>query len=145
MNSERFAQLVEETRKRNPVWFELESDPPAETDLIEAAESHMGVQFPAEYRFFLRNYGGGYFGFSNVFSVQPGSEWNVETRNSRLEAGVVDFLAISDPGTGDYYGFRLADGASTPNVYVFDHDGRTLERTLFSDLFDYLAAVALRP
>lgn len=146
MKAEDFQRLVEQKRQRNPIWFALDADPAADAASIEAAEARMGVRFPDELRVFWREYGGGYFAFTNVFSVDPNSEWNIEVRNEKLSPELRRwFIAISDPGTGDYYGFRVNDGTTVPAVSVFDHDSRTLKETKYGDLFEFLANVGLRP
>lgn len=146
MNHGEFQQLVEEKRRRNPIWFALHADARAEPAVIEAAEARLGVNFPEEYRSFLRDYGGGYFAFSNVFSVDPESEWNIERRNAPLSPEIrAGFLAISDPATGDYYGFRVSDGIAASAIWVLDHDEQTIRPTSYGDLFEYLAAVGLTP
>ena len=106
----------------------------------------MSVRFPDEFRVFLSEYGGGYFAFTNVFSVDPNSEWNIEVRNAQLSPELRrSFLAISDPGTGDYYGFRLNGGTAMPAVSMFDHDSQTLKETGYGDLFEFLSNVGLQP
>jgi SMI1-KNR4 cell-wall len=86
MDRDEFESRVEAARSKNPVWFELEGDPPATNEEVMEAETALGVLFPEAYREFLKDYGGGCFAFANVFSVKTGSEWNVveRNRNARL-------------------------------------------------------------
>ena len=53
MDLEGFVATVEEARRAHPVWFGLESDPPATESEIGRHEALLGVTFPAEYRQFL--------------------------------------------------------------------------------------------
>ena len=89
-------------------------------------------------------FGGGYFAFANVFSVKIGSEWNIVQRNRMI--AIPDFVATSDNGTGDYYGFRIVNGICDERVYLWDHEEPALlKATEFGDLLEYLFAQALTP
>lgn len=146
MNVVEFKNLVEMKRRQHQRWFALESDPAASREAVQRAEARLGVRFPEEYREFLLMYGGGYFAFTNVFSVHHGSEWNVENRNR--DFGLVrdgnGYLVFSDPGTGDLYAFRVTDKVSASEVWVYDHDEGSWA-VAFGDLFEFLGNVGLMP
>lgn len=143
MTEPQFTALVDAARAANPLWFELEADPPASDEEIRACESALGATFPAAYRSFLARYGGGEFAFASVYSVRRRSEWNVVARNpsSRRRA----FIAVSDNGAGDEYGFAVDDGRCGDAVFLWDHETNEVIRSgCFADLFEMLARRALR-
>lgn len=125
------------------MWFELESDAPATEREITAVEASLGATLPDAYKSFLREFGGGYFAFGNVFSVSE-SEWNIVRRNEDIS--IPGFIAISDNGTGDYYGFKVSNGACGDEVYVWDHEQPThIRPTDFGNVLEMLDHVALTP
>jgi hypothetical protein len=82
MSYTEFKELVRIAKEKNPVWFALDADRPASDAEISQAELDLRVTLPAESGSFVKDFGGGYFAFANVFSVQPESEWNIVQRNS---------------------------------------------------------------
>jgi hypothetical protein len=140
---EDFVLLVDRRKSERPVWFGLDSDPPATTDQIEHAESALGVRLPKAYLSFVTIYGGGYFALGNVFSVCPGSDWNIIDRNHNIQTH--DFLAISDNGVGDLYGFRVENDICNEKIVLFDHETKSYSQTNFADIFDFLIGTALNP
>jgi len=141
-----FRRLVAEAERAHPVWFSLERDPPASAAAISQAELALGVTFPPEYREFLREFGGGYFAFANTFSVAPGSHWDVVARNQAL-AGLLSqhFLAVSDNGAGDFYGFVVEAGVCDPTLRFWDHEACAVASApTYSGLFEFLSVVGLK-
>ena len=100
------------------------------------------MTLPADYKDFVRRYGGGDFGYANVFSAIPTSQWYIVEHNRLIEHDA--FVAISDNECGDYYGFQTADGVCATEISFFDHDTNTVNVTEFPDLFEYLKVVALQ-
>jgi len=141
---EDFIPLVEKRKLDRPVWFGLDSDPPATLAQIQDAELQLGVRLPESYRRFVALYGGGYFALGNLFSVLPGSEWNIVERNRSVDDSCC-FLAVSDNGVGDLYGFRVADGKCENEIVLFDHETALFSQPKFSDLFEFLGETALKP
>jgi hypothetical protein len=143
---EEFEELVARVRRDRPVWFGLESDALAGDAEVNEAEAALGVALPAEYREFVKRFGGGCFALANVFSVVSESDWSIVRRNlvSALVTGA-GFVAVSDNGVGDYYGFRVRDGACEAQVSIFDHSAGEVAPTEFGDLFEFLARKALAP
>jgi len=139
-----FRNLVNELKTRKPALFDLETDPPATEDQIREAEEQLGVRFPVEYRLFVREMGGGFFGFTNVFSATLSGHWSVVERNRSAPMDLGSFLAVSDNGVGDYYGFLIEDGSCRSTVCFFDHETMGVSETRYANLFDYLAIVGLK-
>ena len=80
---------------------------------IALIEDRMGVIFPAKYKVFMTRYGGGVFGFVELLPlVEPdkpdeyGDVWTVNARDFPDH----EFVAVAVVGTGDYWGFPVADG-----------------------------------
>lgn len=144
MNFDYLQSLVNDARARTPVLFGLDGDPPAvDADILEA-EALLGVEFPVEYKIFVKEFGGGYFGYTNVFSPTTSGYWSIVERNRLAGENSGDFLAFSDNGVGDYYGFVVEDGVCSKTVYFFDHETSDISESGYADLFDYLADVGLK-
>ena len=142
MDNSEFLALVNKARMAKPFWFEGEADAPATDTQIAQAEQEIGANFPDEYKFFLRKFGGGYFGRANVFSVTPESDWNINLINSRYNKRD-DFVAVSDDQAGGYYGFlRTSDHLSQQIFYLYPSEEST-PREKFPSLFAFLHSVAL--
>lgn len=138
-----FKSKVTDLQSRKPVWFGLQSDPPATEAEIQKAETSLRATLPMEYKSFVREFGGGYFAFGNVFSVSD-TEWNVVRRNE--EIWIPGFIAISDSGSGDYYGFRVSGGACDACICVWDHEEpHGVKKTKYADMLEWLDHVALTP
>jgi hypothetical protein len=126
------------------MWFELDTDALANDEGLAKAQRELKAIFPQEYVQFLQQYGGGYFAFSNVFSVQDGSHWNVVSRQQKFKRPD-NFIAISDNEAGDYYGFLTENGSCKPAVYFCEHEENdSLKKTPYINLFDYLIDIALK-
>ena len=143
MNFNDFLALVEHTKEIHPVWFGLEPDEVPNQEDIAVAEQNLGIKFPQDYKDFLREYGGGYFGLGKVFSLQQGSDWNVIDINLNLDYLSEGYLAISDDGAGDYFAYKIIENVCQPNIYFFDHEENKWELTEYFNLFDYLKKYAL--
>ena len=142
MDFREFQDLVVAFKQKQPVWFGLDADAPATEAQLQDAETEIGVSFPEEYRRFLKEYGGGFFAFAKIYSVQPGSDLHVLAINRR--AGLIGsgLLAFSDNGVGDLYGFKVGGGDSS--IWFLDHETRQWQATHFSDLIQFLVEEALR-
>jgi len=147
MNVNEFEELLGSARREHPKWFLLESDPPAATGSIEEVQRRLGVRLPEEYRFFLENYGGGQFAFATVFSVHPGSAWNIEAQNASIPRAMhrEDFVAVADNGVGDYYGFKTQNGMCERAIWFADHEELAIKPTRFADFFEFIVEKALKP
>jgi hypothetical protein len=143
MTLEEFRALVAQARRERPIWFALDSDRPATEEEIAQAERELASTLPEQYRSFVKEFGGGIFAFANVLSVQPDSELNIVDFNRRDELIGSGFVAVSDPHTGDRYGFRCEGKTCRSEVWVYDHDDRQWSRTPFNDLFEFLQKHAL--
>lgn len=128
------------------MWFGLKSDPPSTDSDIEEIESSLGIELSPEYEEFLKNFGGGYFAFTNVFSGMKGSKWYIIAQNNK--AGLLalkEFLAISENGFGDFYGYKVKNGKCESRISFYDHESDIIESTEYENVFTYLLKVGLSP
>lgn len=138
-----FRALVAKVKNQHPKWFALDSDPSARDEEIDQAERALDVTLPAEYRSFLKEFGGGYFALGNIFSVAADSDWNVVKKNKQKGLIGKGYVAISDAGTGDLYGFKCRNKACESAIWVYDHDSSEWRKTEFENLFAFLERKAL--
>ena len=136
-----FDDLVRSLKAERPFWFEGDSEPLASDEQIDSAEAALGVNLPIEYRDFLRRYGGGYFARTNVFSVDPASEWYIVARQPADARG--KFVAVTDDETGGYYGFQVDQNRSGDQVYYFNPDDGDEPTLMYPSFLEYLARVGL--
>lgn len=69
MEYEMFERIVGEYKSRNPILFGLERDEVCSAEQIEDFEKMLRLKFPRKYKQFLKNFGGDYFGYTNVYSL----------------------------------------------------------------------------
>lgn len=134
---------MNEKKEVNPIWFGMDSCELVTDKEIALYEHKQGIEMPVEYTEFIIRYGGGYFAFTKIFSLANNSEWNIESLNEKF-VKIKDFIAISDNGAGDFYGFKVIDGKCESQIYVYDHENGIIESTKYKDLFEYLVGVGLR-
>ncbi len=141
MKFEQFEILAKRFQQSKPRWFMLEADRLASAQDVTNAQDALGLNFPIDYIRFLKKFGGGYFAFVNIFSVDPAGEWYIVTMNQ--EIGRRDFLAISDNGTGDYYGFLVKDVSCAPGIVFLDHENQQIKPTKYPDILTFIVQVGL--
>jgi len=117
MDYNKFLEIVNETRNKRPIWFGLESEPKANDRQIEKVEKALSLSLSDEYKNFVKEFGGGYFAFTNIFSLNDNGEWYIVNLNNQI--GLMKahpFLAVSENETGDYYGFTIENGVCSSRV-----------------------------
>lgn len=144
MNLADFKSVVEEKKKLNPFWFDDEADAIATENDISNAESQLGISFSEKYKEFLRLFGGGYFAFTNIFSVDGSGEWFICDKNREAKSYLPDnFIAISDDETGGLYGFVVSEGGCNEAIYYWDHESGFVGDKMYDDIFEYIVSVGL--
>lgn len=144
MNLADFIKKVDEKKKSNPFWFDDEPDSQAEDNQILDAEDRLGVRLPDRYKDFVRTFGGGYFAFTNIFSVDSDGEWFIVEKNDEARCYLPDnFIAISDDEAGGMYGYVIHEGQCSEKVYYWDHDSSSVSDEMYADLLEYIVAVGL--
>lgn len=143
MRFEDFQELVSRRRADKPIWFAISADDAPDNETLENTEAELNVTLPKEYKKFLIEFGGGYFALSNVFSLQVGSDWNLLEKNKRHADILQGHIIISENGVGDFFGFKIDNGACSSKVRFFDHEECAWKPTKYDDLLEYLSRFAL--
>lgn len=141
MDYKLFKDIVEEVKKKKPVLFALESDEkPSQAD-IDAFEKENGITLPKKYKDFILDFGGGYFGFANIYSIDKHSDFYLLKHNN---VPFDNYIRIADNGCGDYWLFRIENGKCNENVFFIEHEAGTAVQTEYRDIFEYLSAIGLK-
>ena len=76
MTMDEFNEIHEFHKRQKPSLFEPTTSDRLATEVqLKRVEDEIGVRLPASYRGFLQSYGGGYIGFTNIFSADPDSDF----------------------------------------------------------------------
>jgi hypothetical protein len=117
-------------------------DSPATTEQLDTVEREIGTRLPNRFREFLTEVGGGAFGFTNVFSANPASEFYLPTRRAKtLDFLPPNLLPFSDDFTGGWYVFKVDDSQAREAVFYWNADGGLVE-TNFNDVLEFVARYA---
>ncbi|MBP5123763.1 SMI1/KNR4 family protein [Pseudomonas protegens] len=143
MNVEDFKQLLDERKRSHPIWFELPSDRLASQTQVLEAQQALGLQLPADYTWFLKECGGGYFALAMLYSLDSSSDFHLLQINRAHPVIASTHLLFSENGCGDFYGFRIDNRHCLASVEFFDHNTEQWQATRYSGLFSFLAEVAL--
>ena len=143
MNFEDFNELVQKVKSDHPIWFGIEPDEIPDDTTIRLAEEKLYTQLPDDYINFILEYGGGYFAFSNVFSLQERSDFNLVYLNYKYDAVDSGYVLFSENNSGDIFGFKTVDGICEPKIHFYDHEIEIWQESQYCNLFDYLEKVAL--
>lgn len=140
-----FIQQINQLKTSNPLWFELQADPPGTKADIASVEKQLDVSLPEEYQQFVKLFGGGYFAFTVVYSVAAHSQWNIIRQNQILNLWHTQgFIAFSDNHAGDYYGYMIENGLLSERIYEYDHETEQVNSTKYRNLYAFLMEVGLR-
>ncbi|MEV4703875.1 SMI1/KNR4 family protein [Actinoplanes sp. NPDC049316] len=112
---------------------------------LDRVERELAVTLPALYKEFLVRIGGGLFLFLDLLPAVAAEEFeedliSVNTGPLRIH----DFVAVAPVGTGDWWGFRVADhNRASGEVYLWTHDDNEfLEEAV--DFLEFVSARGLR-
>ncbi len=145
MEFEEFRKRVETKKRTDPHLFCLENDTIAGLEQIAAFEETHRIRLPEKYKLFLSTYGGGYFGYANIYSLDPKGVFPV-TNENRFQFPLTPgkCLYVSDNGCGDLYGFRIdPKGRCSERLFYRDHEDGAIYETEYTDTFEYLVAVGI--
>jgi len=143
MDFETFSRIVESARLNHPNWFEGEIEPVAYPEDLTHVENALGILLPDQYKQFITHYPGGYFAFTNIFSVRPDSDWYVLEKARVLKLGQ-GFLPISDDQAGGFYGYRVVDNTCECAIYYYYTMEKDGPRKSYSSLYEFLISVGLQ-
>lgn len=141
MEISEFNEIVDNIKIQNPILFGLEHDTiPSENDIKEY-EKQNGVQLTEKYKQFLLKYGGGFFGYANIYSLDKESTFYIVNHNP---CPLKNILHIADNECGDFYSLKIVDGICQDAIVFYDHEIDKISDTEFSDIFEFLIKVGLK-
>ncbi len=143
MSFDDFKALIKSKKMVNPIWFAMEADEKPNQESFSDVEVKLDAKLPTDYMNFINEFGGGYFAFANVFSLDEKSEWNIVRQNYGYDSIRKGHVLISENGMGDFYGYKVIDGVCLPEIYFFDHETARWVETEILNLFEYLEKFAL--
>lgn len=141
-----FKEIVDEVKSKNPHLFELEHDQILSMAEIENIEKKMDVKLPLNYRKFISEFGGGFFGFATVYSLDENSSYYMFQDGPLVPEGDLlrEYLPISDNGCGDIYALKLEEKQCLDEIYFWDHESNRVTKTEYANLLEYLVEVGLK-
>ncbi len=98
------------------------------------------IILPEKYIQFLLSFGGSYFGYANIYSLDENSSFFIFNHNPAI---IKDLLFIADNECGDYYAFRVQDDKCSEEIVFYDHEDNAIKDTDFSDVLEYLVKTGL--
>ena len=135
-----FNKIIKRVKAKEPLLFELEHDDiPAMETIINFQKQHK-IILPEKYIQFLLSFGGGYFGYANIYSLDENSYFFIFNHNPAI---IKDLLFIADNECGDYYAFRVQDNKCSEEIVFYDHEDNSIKDTDFSDVLEYLVKTGL--
>lgn len=143
MDRHNFENMVREMMEKKPKLFALESDNKASVEMIEIVEKYYEIKLPDSYKYFVNQYGGGYFGFIVVYSCDYNGMFYI--KDNVLKKWVLErsFLPVIDFETGDFLGFKIENGVCQNIVVLYLHEENELQ-TLEIDFYDALLKYGLK-
>lgn len=141
MELDLFNKIVADCKQRKPVLFGLGHDRILSNEEIENFENTFQIALPPKYKDFTLQYGGGYFGYANIYSLDNQSDFYIIKHNA---TPFEKFLRIADNGCGDYYMLRIESQNCLEQLYFFEHDTKRICATEYNDIFEYLIKVGLK-
>jgi hypothetical protein len=126
--------------------FALVEGRTATADEIASVEYQMGVILPEKYRAFMMRYGGGMFGFVELFPIVTQSEERGNDLRTINDQEFPDrtFVAVAPVGTGDHWGFPVTNGRCHEQVWFQFHDAGDPE-LVAADFLEFVANHGLKP
>ena len=140
MDFKTFKEAIKKAKTAEPLLFELAHDNIPTVEEVIAFQKQYQITLPEKYIQFILNFGGGYFGYANIYSLDRNSDFFIFNHNPTT---VKDLLFMADNGCGDYYAFRIEDGKCREDIVFCDHEGNTVQDTTYSDVFTYLTKIGL--
>lgn len=128
MDKIKFDIKIKEIAKKDPVLFELESDKSAEEESISYIENYYEAKLPDDYKEFLKQYGGGYFGYIVVFSCDKNGMFYIKDNISKSWIEKKSFFPVIDFETGDYLGFKVKDKVCQNEMVLYSHEENEFTR-----------------
>lgn len=146
MTLDEFRAIDSQKRAGKPKLFLLAiPDRPATVGEIELVQGILGIELPSCYTAFLKEYGGGEFGLTNVFSADADGEFYLPKRQAEASMYLPrDLLAFSDDFSGGLYVLKVFGEKALDPVFYWNQDGG-LVVTAFANIFEFVARYAYEP
>jgi hypothetical protein len=135
-----FNEVIKKVKTKKPSLFELEHDNIPEMENIINFQKQHKIILPEKYIQFLLSFGGGYFGYANIYSLDKNSSFFIFNHNPAI---IKNLLFIADNECGDYYAFRVQGDKCSEEIVFYDHEDNTIKDTDFSDVLEYLVKIGL--
>ena len=140
MDFKTFKEAIKKAKTAEPLLFELAHVNIPTVEEVIAFQKQYQITLPEKYIQFLLNFGGGYFGYANIYSLDKNSSFFIFHHNPAI---VKELLFMADNGCGDYYAFRIEGGKCRDEIVFYDHEYNTVQDTDFSDVLEYLIKTGL--
>ena len=115
MDYTHFKEIVDNMKSKRPYLFELKHDHIISMTEIENIEKKMKVKLPVDYRKFISEFGGGFFGFATVYSLDEDSSYYMfQDGQGYLPKG---YLPVSDNGCGDIYMLKIDEKQCLDEIF----------------------------
>lgn len=138
-----FQNKVKEMTEKKPRLFALESDAKVDIGEIEAVEKYYEIILPDSYKDFVRQYGGGYFGFIVVYSCDCNGMFYIKDHVLKERVIEKSFLPVVDLETGDFMGFKIDAGICKSKVNLYSHEKEALQE-MQMDFYEALLKYGLK-
>lgn len=143
MNYNEFAEIMSEVKAQNPRLFDLGADKTVGEETISKWEKEYGYSLPEDYKAFLKKIGGGYFGYTVIYSFDENGQFCITEYVSKEMINELQMIPIIDFETGDYAGFDMKNGMLTDELVIWLHDER-MKKRLDIDFYELLVKCGLR-
>ncbi|MBO0953100.1 SMI1/KNR4 family protein [Fibrella forsythiae] len=146
MSFEDFLLLHSEKSSKLSVFTDTEflednRDAPVTNLQIEEIEKEYNVVFPTNYKEFCKKFGGGYFGYTMVYSLDRTGEWFIFDKLDEIVSYgyslSAKFLPFSDDQTGGIYCF-VREGVVIKDELVFIDEVEDIEEMPSSNFIECL-------
>ena len=141
MEYDLFRSKVQQIRAKKPILFGIESDTPPSIDEIKHFEKICGITLPGKYKLFISEFGGGYFGYTNIYSLDNNSNYFIMKHKSFVPDS---YLPIADNGCGDFYVLKYKGEYCSDRIYFYTHDSQEISETKYHDILEYLLDIGLK-
>lgn len=136
-----FKEVVEQAKEKKPKLFALDHDRAAEERDISSFEAEHSIVLSESHKAILKEHGGGFFGFANLYSLDESSDFYILDHLKYAPAG---YIPISDNGCGDLYVQKIEENVCMEQLLLYEHDSREAVATKYNDIFEYLVEKGLR-
>lgn len=138
MEINEFIEFHTEKAKTLSVFEVLQPDSAVDKEVVERVEKELDCSLPRKYVDFCLVFGGGYFGFTVILSMDTTGDWyiidKIQEFNYCLPSGFVPF---SDDQSGGFYCFKVEKKVALDSIFYIDSSG-SISKTGYIDFLDYL-------